>query len=148
MNVGTVFRWNDFPNPQYGNEIKARWFIYLGETGPFHTPTVAYLPTTTTQLQRFEPGGPCCNHSHHLFRADSSCFEEDCIIDFDSRPYTIKKQELIDNPDIEIRGQLKRHELELVYSRILRSSAYPKKIVSDIHESLNREGLTGFKKPK
>ena len=31
MKPGTVLRWDKFPSPKFGEEIKARWFIYLDE---------------------------------------------------------------------------------------------------------------------
>jgi len=35
LEIGTVFRWDHFPIPRYGGKTKPRWFISLGETGPF-----------------------------------------------------------------------------------------------------------------
>lgn len=148
MDVGTVFRWKDFPYPRYGDEIKPRWFIYLGKTGPFSNPVYAYLPTTTTQLHRFEPGGQCCTHSHKKFSAGTTCFDEDCIIDFDSRPYVLDHAELIDNSNIDIRGKLNDEDLKYIYAQILRSAHYSPAILRDIHTSFNNSGITGIRKPK
>ena len=31
--IGTIFKWNQFPDPRDNSEIKPRWFIYLGKVG-------------------------------------------------------------------------------------------------------------------
>ncbi len=110
-------------------------------------PVIAYLPTTTTQLRHFESGGQFCNHSHHKFCAGASCFDEDCIIDFDTGPYMLNKSELIGNPNIVIKGKLATGELQLIYARMLRSMGYSRRIMSDIYQSFNNAGITQLKRP-
>lgn len=148
MDVGTVFRWKDFPERRSG-EVKARWFIYLGDSGLFSQVLIAYLCTTTTQIQHFTKGGNRSSHDHHLFqKSPRSPFDEDCILDFDERPYPVPKSVLENNPSIEEKGRLDEQTLRMIYNRLLRSTMYSAIILRDIHESFNKIGITGLKKPK
>lgn len=148
MDVGTVFRWKDFPEPRSG-EVKARWFIYLGDSGPFSQVLIAYLCTTTTQIHHFKSGGNRSSHDHHLFqKAPSSPFEEDCILDFDERPHAVAKSTLENNPCIEPKGKFDEQTLRMIYNRILKSKFFSKVVLRDIHESFNKAGITGLKRPK
>jgi len=148
LDVGTVFRWKDFPEPRSG-EVKARWFIYLGDSGLFSQVLIAYLCTTTTQIHHFKAGGNRSTHDHHLFRkSPDSPFEEDCILDFDERPHALAKSTLENNSDIESKGKLNEQTLRMIYNRILKSRFYSKIILRDIHESFNKTGIAGLKKPK
>lgn len=148
MKPGTVFKWNKFPYPKYGGEIKPRWFIYLGDTGFLSTPIIAHFCTTTTSLDDFKPGGNRASHKHLFLRnAKYPFFDEDCILDYDEAPYPEEKKVLENNKDIEVKGQLDRECLKTIYNGILRSEHYPRKIVLDIHTSLNQIGVTGLTKP-
>lgn len=146
LEVGTVFRWNNFPEPRYGAEKKARWFIYLGETGSFSQSVIAHISTTTTKIGDFKEGGSRRSHDHFVFRAKSSPFEEDCVIDYDDRPFSLQKEKLMNNPDIEIKGKLDEQTMRMIYNRLLKSNAISKAILWDIHDSFNRTGITGLKK--
>ena len=148
MKPGTVFRWREFLYPKFGGESKARWFIYLGDTGPFSTPILAHICTTTTSLDDFEPGGNRANH-RHLFikRARYPFFDEDCILDYDEEPYSSKKEVLESNPEIEVKGELDQNCMKDIYYGIWKSNYYSPKVVLDIHSSLNQIGITGLRKP-
>jgi len=50
--------------------------------------------------------------------------------------------------DIEIKGELDRIIMKRIYSGILKSNLYSKKILLDIHISFNQAGIEGLKKPK
>lgn len=150
IEIGTVFRWNRFPLPHYGAEIKPRWFIYLGESGPFSPKDFIYLATTTTQKAHFEKGG---DRSHHnFFRFETRqfpVFEDDCILDFDEAPYAIEKERFLKaKDDITHKGSLGEGTLRMIYKRFLMSGSCSKMIMSNIHDSYNRAGITGLKKPK
>lgn len=148
MDAGTVFRWNNFPDPRYGTEIKARWFICLGDSGPFAVTITVYLCTTTTQIEKYQAGGPRHGHDHHVLKASPQLFDADCVIDFEEAPYAKAEQEILGNPDIEIKGRLDEQTLRMIWNRIVRSDRYSLKILHDIHASYNRIGITGIKKPK
>jgi hypothetical protein len=148
LKAGTVFRWENFPYPKYAGEIKARWFIYLGDTGLLLTPIIAYICTTTTSLDDFKPGGRRASHRHLLFKKIKyPFFEEDCILDYDEEPYPAERESLERNPNIEIKGELDQECLRTIYYGIWKSSYYSPKIVLDIHSSLNQVGITGLRKP-
>jgi hypothetical protein len=147
---GTVFKWNQFPEPRYdkGN-IKARWFIYLGDSGILSTPILAYICTTTTQKKRtLQIKG--INYSHQLieFKPTNSPFEEECVLDCDEPPYSKDKKIFENNPDIQIKGSLDEQKMREIYNGICKSNAYSPKILNDIHDSLNKAGIMGLKRPK
>jgi hypothetical protein len=148
LKPGTVFRWNKFPFPKYGGETKARWFIYLGDSGLLSTPILAHICTTTTSLADFGPGGNRLNHRFLLIKkTQHPFFDEDCILDFDEEPYSREKSILLGNPDIETKGELDRETLKTIYRGILKSRQYSPRVILDIHTSLNQAGITGLQKP-
>ena len=148
MKPGTVFRWNNFLYPKFGGATKARWFIYLGDTGFILTPIVIHCCTTTTSLEAFEPTGNKASHKHlSLKKIKYPFFDEDCILDFDEEPYPFQKEDLENNPNIEIKGELDRECLKTIYYGIFKSNYYSPKIIIDIHASLNKVGITGLRKP-
>ena len=148
MKPGTVFRWSKFPFPKYGSEVKARWLIYLGDTGILSTPITAHLCTTTTSLKDFAPGGKRASHRHFLFKKSRyKFFDEDCVLDYDEPPYAHYKEQLEENPNVEEKGELDRESLKTIYKGILASYCYSIKMLHDIHSSLNQIGITGLIKP-
>jgi hypothetical protein len=148
LKPGAVFRWKEFPYPKYAGEIKARWFIYLGDTGLLLAPVIAHICTTTTSLDDFGPRRKRTSHRHLLLKKTRyPFFDEDCILDFDEGPYPVEKKSLENNPDIEIKGELDQECLKMIYYGIWKSSFYSPKIVLDIHTSLNQAGITGLRKP-
>jgi len=148
--VGTVFKWEHFPFPRYGDETKSRWFIYFGETGPFAQIACFYLCTTTTQTDHFQPGGSRAGHTYFKFETKQiPIFEKDCILDFDDPPHSVEKIKLLSMLcDISIKGRLKEETMRMIYNRFLQSGACSKRTLLDIHDSFNREGISGLKKPK
>lgn len=148
MKPGTIFKWNNFPFPKIGTEIKPRWFICLGDTGLLSTPVFVHISTTTTSMDDFKPGGN--RQSHRFFSFEKKkfpCFDEDCILDFDERPYSQPEGDLESNRDIEIKGELDKQSLKSIYNGVLRSQFYSPRILRDIHTSLNKIGITGLRKP-
>jgi hypothetical protein len=148
LKPGTIFRWNNFPYPKIGNEIKSRWFICLGDTGLLSYPILIHMCTTTTSMDDFKRGGT--RESHRVFSFEKKrypCFDEDCILDFDERPYSLPEGTLGSNSDIEIRGELDKQTLKAIYEGILESQFYSPRILLDIHTSLNKIGITGLRKP-
>lgn len=150
LEVGTLLRWNHFPWPRYGTEIKPRWFICLGETGPFSQISFIYLATTTTQIEHFQPGGTRTGHNKFKFETRQfAFFDDDCILDYDDPPYAIKKQDLLNHlADLEVKGKLNEQTLRMIYNNLLKSDSYSKMVLLDLHNSFNNAGITGLKKPK
>lgn len=148
MKPGTVFRWREFAFPKYGGELKARWFIYLGDTGPLSSPVIAYICTTTTSLDDFKPGEKRASHRCLLLKKTNyPFFDEDCILDYDEEPYQVENKSLENNPNIEIKGELSHETLKTIYYGIWKSNHYSAKIVIDVHASLNQIGISGLRKP-
>jgi hypothetical protein len=148
MTVGNVIKWNNFEDGRKGGETKARWFICLGDSGLFSVPIYIYICTTTTQKSDFQKGGKRANHSYKLFSPTGTPFDSECLLDFDEPPWSYPKEIFENNPDIEILGTLDENTLRSIYNGLLKSNAYSKKILLDIHESFNMVGIENLKKPK
>ena len=150
LEVGTVFRWDNFSLHRFGGESKPRWFICLGFSGFFAQVAIVYLSTTTTQLQHFGTSGKRRNHSHFIFETNQHpIFEEDCAIDFDERPYHANKANIKScKNDIIIKGQLNEDTMRMIYNRFYRSRPMSVMELNDIHTSYNNAGIVGLKKPK
>ena len=150
LEVGTVFRWDNFPSHRFGGESKARWFICLGYSGIFAQVTNVYLSTTTTQLQHFGTSGTRRNHSHFIFKTNQfPFFDKECAIDFYEQPYSVELTKISNcQNDIEIRGTIDENTMRMIYKRLSSSGFTSPKILSDLHDSFNRAGITGLKKPK
>lgn len=150
IEIGTVFRWNNFPLPRHGDEEKARWFICVGFSGLFSQIASVYLCTTTTQIESFQSPGIRSTHSHFIFKTNRfPVFDQECAIDFDEPPYLIELTRLTSHQrDIEIKGNLDENTPRMIYKRLLSSKFTSPKILSDLHDSFNKVGITGLKKPR
>lgn len=147
--IGSVFRWDNFPSPRVGPPgIKPRWFIYLGQSDIFSQVVFAHFCTTTTQTQHFAPGGSRQNHDKIKFAKGSSPFDEDCFLDCDEPPYTDSLQKLENEENIEVKGILPEQTMRQIYNRLLLSNDYSYAVLCDIHRSFNMSGISGLKKPK
>jgi hypothetical protein len=148
LRPGTVFRWDNFPYPKFGSEIKARWFIYLGDSGPFSSPILAHLCTSTTKIQDFQAGGKRASHRHLIIQSLNTPFEVECLIDFDEGLHSYPKKDLTGNTKIQIKGELDAKFLGSIYNGLFLSRFISFRVLMDIHTSLNNVGITGLKKPK
>jgi hypothetical protein len=149
LEVGTVIRWDNFPVPRRGGEIKARWFVYLGCTSSLTPPQICFLATTTTQLHHFCPGGRRQNHSHFKFeKRQFPEFDDDCVLDFCEQPYPLLLETLTSKQsDIKIRGRLKAETMRQLYNRFFQTKPMSAVVFRDIHASYNLAGITGLKRP-
>lgn len=76
-------------------------------------------------------------------------FDEDCIIDFDEKPYSIEKDNLLKyQANIVEKGMINELTLRMIYNRFLQSGLLSKMEMLDLHSSFNNAGITGLKKPK
>ncbi len=150
LKVGTVIRWDNFPSQRFSGKKKARWFVCLGFSGVFAQIATVYLSTTTTQLQHFKDHGERSRHSRFIFETKQfPLFEQDCAIDFDEPLYPTEESQLDKySKDIEIRGELEVETMRMLYKRFLQSPQLSRKVLFDIHDSYNKAGITGLKKPK
>jgi len=149
LKVGDVIRWDNFPYPR-DNDVKPRWFIYLGRTSIFKVPVFSLLCTTTTQFHHFEPGGTRSNHAYRLFSVkEFRLFDKDCILDFEEDLHDIS-QDILErcSDQIQIKGRLDENTMRSIYKQFSRPGVVSKVILIDIYDSFNRDGITGLKKPK
>ncbi len=150
MTVGSVIRWDRFPHPRHGEEVKARWFIYLGCTPPVITPITLYFCTTTTQIEKFERGGSRDSHPCKRFPIRQfPIFEQDCILDYDEDLHPMSR-DAYDRcrGNIEVKGRLDENTMRNIYKQYLRPGVVSPRMMKDIHDSFNRDGITGLKMPR
>lgn len=148
MRSGDIFRWNNFPDPKYDTkDIKARWFVYLGDTGKLSSPVISYILTATTNLALIGPGRVKHGHTVCRYHPNNSPFEQECIVDIDEGTYPVEAKKLEDNPDIEIKGPLTDQQMRELYNKLLRSRHYSKTELRDIHRCFNDAGIAPLKRP-
>jgi hypothetical protein len=146
VRVGTIIRWVDFPDPKLRKEkIKPRWFIYLGKTGVFTNPVLIHLCTTTSQCRNFEPGGRFSDHDFIKYKAGQFGFECDCVVHLAGGIYSQPEANILATT-IEEKGILSENEIHRLYKLIYKSPNISVKVKNDIHDSCNREGITGLKR--
>ena len=150
LELGTVLRWNNFPDARYGEKNKARWFVCVGFSNLFDQIAEIFLCTTTTQLNSFKYNGNRKGHNHFIFDVNKfNFFDEDCAIDFFEKPYAVNQDRLNKyQNDIEIRGRLDNDTLIFIYNSLFVSKNISPIELSDIHTSYNMAGITGLKKVK
>lgn len=150
IEVGTVFRWNNFPDNRYGDGEKARWFICVGFTGIYSQTALIYSYTTTTQLHNFEPGGKRDKNVYFIFKAcEHPCFEQDCAIDFNESPYSIERAKLDRySSDIDNKGTLREETMRMIYNKTIASRYTSLMVKKDIHTSYNLSGIIGLPIPR
>jgi hypothetical protein len=150
LRPGAVFRWIDFP-PRFDEIVKSRWFVLLGTTGYFAQVALVHCATTTSQTEHYLPGGSREKKDHWKIQVkEIPLFEQDCILDFDEQPFSIplsQLEEALSRGQIEEKGILPEDKIRMAYKRILRSEGYSRQILMDIHDSLNRIGISNLKKP-
>jgi hypothetical protein len=148
LKIGDVIWWHNFPYQKAGN-TKPRWFIYLGRSSLITSPVFLYLCTTTTQLQHFESSGNRSNHACKRFNVNQfPIFQQDCILDYDEDVYTLLEEKLIEfKANIEIKGTLDKDTMRNIYKQFLRSDVCSLMMLIDLHDSFNRDGITGLKRP-
>jgi len=140
--------WNVFPDQRAGG-IKPRWFIYLGQSSIIIPPIFLYFCTTTTQLQHFNSGG---DRSHHTIKRfdvrQFHMFEENCILDYDEDIYDLLEDKFIKcKANIDIKGSLDSDTMRNIYKQYLKSGNCSPMILNDLHDSFNRDDITGLKRP-
>jgi len=145
--VGTVFKWKQYPYP-HDNILKDRWFVYLGESSILDEHTIfAYICTTTTQLQHYEPNGDRASHDFIKFEKGKYDFNKTCILDLFFKE-SLEKSKLENSQEIEFKFFLDKETMKRIYNKIYISKHFSKKEKRRIYESYNRNGITGIKKPK
>ncbi|MHB8279215.1 MAG: hypothetical protein ACYDIA_16415 [Candidatus Humimicrobiaceae bacterium] len=149
MEIGDVFRWNDYPKQKDG-EIKSRWFIYLGLSSILASPQNVFLLPATGRTDLYENGGKRQNHKNIMKFLIGDCgFGDNTIVDlyFFENNWTLKEfNNYINN--ITIKGSVPNDRLKILYFLILASKYYIQKIVIiDIRRNLNNKGIFNLKNP-
>lgn len=145
MTVGDVFLWRGYPYSATG-KIKDRWFIYLGtySEDPF-SEAFLLIPTTTTQLHYYEPGGSRCSHQFVRFRpSDGFGFEAECVADFDDVFYDTPQTQFnsfVERGDITVKGRINRCSvLKQINNAIKKSRDIDRYIKHSVEKNLRLAG--------
>ena len=120
----------------------------LGKPISFHSP---HFSTYVQQQLKFNilKGGSRNGHDHFLFNTkEFPFFTDDCILDYEE-PLIPITQDQLDRckKDIQSMGCLDENRLRMIYNKLLKAPNSSRKILTDIHTSLNNTGITGLKKP-
>ncbi len=137
----------DFSDRFDEEDAKKRYFLYLGNTSEFlSNPVIIYAVTSTTQLDKYKPGGEKYNSNFLEFKAGTYGFTDDCVICFDEiknmseaifESYQPEEKGIIDDKDLIVR----------IYDKILQSRKVSKIVKDDIHNCFNTL-VMGLKRPK
>lgn len=147
MEIGDVFVCPKFDDIDIVDKHKQKWWcIYMGESSLLVPPIFCYFHTTTTQMGHYRKGGNREHHQVMRISAGQWGFEQDCLIDFNNRPFT-QPPEFFQDKKILIKGKIPEEGLRRVYDFILNSDSYIERIKHDIHCCLNNRGIYGLKKP-
>lgn len=115
LKSGDVITIEKFDLPRIGNKIKTIWCVYLGKDGSFDTPIYIYFCRTTTQESDFKPGGNRCGHKYKKFIKGQYGFEDDCILDYNERPYTDITEEKFNLFIITVKGHLPNNIMQEIW---------------------------------
>lgn len=150
MEVGDVFICGKFDDMSIVDTGKKRWWcIFLGESNSLDSPSIfCYFHHTTTQLEHYRPSGDRHSHSVLWIKEGQWGFAENCLIDFESSPFSKPRSFFSKGQQIEVKGKVTEEGLRRIYDKIINSGSYPPKVKKDIFESFNRAGITGLRKPK
>jgi hypothetical protein len=142
MRIGSLVKWTHFPEPQFGGDKKPRWFICLGQTDFSIDPKNFYFHSTTRQENG--QGRKFCFLKHNYPK-----FTYDCFLYYNEPPYSRSEYFISQHVgNIEELCSISNEDIKIIYEGIRRYSiSYSRKILLDIHNSLNLIGITGLHKP-
>ena len=120
---GDVILWHGFPY-QRDEEIKDRWFVYIGRTGKFDIPFLYYLQTTTTQKDAFTTGNRKDHKTVKLAKGETP-FAKDCLIDLTELPQKMTlEMDLKFCADFEYKGRLPDNKIREIL-KVLKTTTAP-----------------------
>jgi len=149
MEIGTVFKWKNYPKPHDGF-IKDRWFVYFGTTGILSIYQNVFIFTTTGETDLYKKGNRREKHKNILyFKAGEFGFETDCILDsfFFQNNWSTVEFDTCKN-DFEIKGKLSNEKLKDCYNKLLNEDSIQTIIKKDIRRNLNSIEIYDLKIPK
>ena len=149
MEIGTIFKWNNYPKSKDGI-IKPRWFIYLGNSSILSDSQNVFLFTTTSKTALYESGQSRENNKNIMkFKEGEFGFDEDCVLDpfFFKNNCTIEEFEKCKS-DFETKGKLTNEKLRIFYENLYKENRIETIIKKDIRRNLNNIRIFNLKMPK
>lgn len=146
MRIGTVIKWLDYPF-QADQEVKDRWFVYLGTSSFLENPLFVYICTATTQKHHYQYRGKRSHHQCLSFKKGQFGFEQDCLVDpnmLESVTSSVFEECASQIEEVSI---LPEDMLRKLYN-LIRIAEHPiRKIKADIHSNLNKIDMHNLKRP-
>jgi hypothetical protein len=140
VKVGTVLKWNNYPYGKFEGKIKPRWFVCVGHTGEVHEllgfSFSLYISTTTTREAWLEKG-EYYSFLPEKFLPNQFPFEEKCHINYNEIPECVEGEKIINNPDIEIRGELDSSTMVQILKGLIKSGLISDRIKDDLKRCLD-----------
>lgn len=148
MEIGSVFRWDEYPKQREG-ELKVRWFIYLGLSSILSEPQNVFLLPSTTQLELYGRGKRRQNHKKIKIFGKGYCgFEKKSIVDiyFFENNWPLQEFNSFKRKMI-VRGRLPNDDLKQLYELISTDYYIERIVIIDIRRNLNGIGIYNLKMP-
>ncbi|MBN1573511.1 MAG: hypothetical protein JW984_09985 [Deltaproteobacteria bacterium] len=148
MEVGKVLKWNNYPYGKFEGKTKPRWFVCINHTGKIHKllgfSFSLYISTTTTREAWLEEGD-YYSFLPENFLPEKFPFEEKCHINYNEIPECVEEEKIINNPDIEIKGELDGLTMVQIIKGLIKSDLIsdrikddPKRFLDEIQHKLDR----------
>jgi len=157
MEIGSVFIWVSYPF-NHEKDPKDRWFVYLGEyresNDPFDKTSSIFvvIPTTTSRIEYYEPGGYRENHLFVMFTPEEGFgFSKKCILDLTHFEPVVEKHvfdKFLERGTILKQGEISTSRIREIYEKICISSGYSMILKKKIRHNLTTAGISGLPVPK
>jgi len=117
---GDIIVLDKFDMQHFPGEDKPIWIIYFGVDSIFDCPIFVYFCKTTTRIDDFKSGRKRDSHKYKKFSKGQYGFEEDCLIDFNEKPYTDITKEKFNSYTITKKGRLPNQDIKEIFERCLK----------------------------
>ncbi len=145
MKVGSIFLWEKFEQ-EADVRVDGRLFIYFGRSPLTIDPVYAYITSTTAKTEYYRNDGKYSNNNIVWFKEGECNFERECVLDFDR--YFYPEFELDKIVATKLIGIIPENKLKSIYEKIYNYKKIKLDIRMDMHSCLNRDGVSGLRKPK
>ena len=125
------------PYTSTGKEPKCRWFVFLGRLNFTENPRNAYLCTSTTEIDKYKNNK---NSTWGEFKAESSCFDEDCLLCLDEIESSFTEDDFVNKFRPKEKGRITDEKLKEIAKKIKNADLAPK-IIKDILDSFKLDEI-------
>jgi hypothetical protein len=145
LKAGSVLHIIDFKYPNYGNEVKPVWMVYLGRDDINACDLFLHLHRFTSQTQHYCAGGPRDASLAIPFTCNQyGIFTEACVLDFNEPGYHLPHGRITEHK-YEVFGPLPEDVIRRMWNVMNKSRHYSKIQLKTIRASLSNSGISGLK---